>query len=311
MAASITFSQRLAAITYAAANKEFANNVWDNVQTMQILLSKPGFKVVRKWPDIITLNHDLKDNGQTQMVAEYGTYSVGNVETGFASQHTLKLMTNTHIRFSLEEQDSASSPEAVIDLVDYKTKSAKSAMNDNVNAQIFSTSVGANDFNSLDTIVGTATFGGINVTTYPNFVSTVDSNSAVLTPSKMETMITSVSFGSSPDLICTTPLLYNKYVADARNAIRFMNPGEGNLSFERIHYKGATMYWDRDIATGYMYFLTSKDLQWMVQKGRDMEVMDTQWEDRSFVFHTPVVLRAQLAPIARRTQGKYTALTAV
>lgn len=308
MAYTVTFDQRLAATTYAYLQTgEFANNAFDNNRTIDLLMAR-GVKETQSGT-FVTIPLGLKTNSDVAYLGEGDTYTIGMGDFGSAAKWTWALAM-VPIEYKLEEEGDNSGTEAIIRLVKAKLANAKASLTAAMNAKLFNTTGGSsNTPESLYTLIGTTTNGGISVSTFPNWVSTVDGTFGQITGKKIDGIIDSVTYDvGEPDLLIATQSIYQGYVDLNRTNLRFTQGDPANLGFQRVLHRNAVMSWDRDCTSGSVYAINSKTVKYVVNKGYDMVALPPKRSDAALKTHQEVVVRHQWVTNNRRSNGRLTAV---
>lgn len=310
---SVTLSaptaQRFAAIGFAHIEKMFANAAYDENRTLAAFLKK-GVKKLGNYPSYFGVRINLKATGQAQAIPEYGEFNVANVETADQAQHTLKTVVEPIVMSDMEMLDSSVGTDESIDLFDFKGNNAKSSIGAKINKMLLASSAATDEINSLEDLIGTGTFGGLAVTSYPNWSSQVTTAATILALLQFETKMNDCTWDAgSPDLICVDSTLYAKLVSFAQNGLEIRPSSSVDFGFDTLTYKGATIYWDRDITANHALFMNTKGLQLAVHKARDMFLRPVINTANALTFHQDVVWRGELIALNRRSQGKFSSIT--
>lgn len=137
--------------------------------------------------------------------------------------------------------------------------------------------------NGLQTFVAvsptTGTVGGIDRSAadnawWRNNSTTSAGSFAAAGLDKMRTMYNSCSQdgSASPDVIVTTQTVYEAYEKTGQSIQRTQNTKMLDLGFENFEYKGATLFYDSNCPSGYMYFLNTDFLKLRWQSGYELEI---------------------------------------
>jgi hypothetical protein len=159
--------------------------------------------------------------------------------------------------------------EAIIKLLNAKIMQAEMSLKSTLNAQLFGSAAGGNDFNGLGNIVGTQnnTVGGINSTTNTWWNPTQATNmAATLSLTNMADVYNRASKGSDvPDLIVTNTSLFEKYESLLTNNVRYQDVSKANAGFQNLMFKQTPIVFDLELAVDTsdapMYFLNTKYLK--------------------------------------------------
>ena len=265
-----------------AANADFNAILSTTLQNYQPTLVDNIFK------DLVLLNH-LNERGRVR-VEEGGTqiieplmYAVNDTVATYSGYDTIDLTPQdgisaaeydwkqmaASIAISGIEEAKNRGTEAIIKLLNAKIMQAEMSLKSTLNAQLFGSAAGGNDFNGLGNIVGTQnnTVGGINSTTNtwwnPTQATTM---AATLSLTNMADVYNRASKGSDvPDLIVTNTSLFEKYESLLTNNVRYQDVSKANAGFQNLMFKQTPIVFDLELAVDTtdapMYFLNTKYLK--------------------------------------------------
>jgi hypothetical protein len=265
-----------------AANADFNAILSTTLQNYQPTLVDNIFK------DLVLLNH-LNEKGRVR-VEEGGTqiieplmYAVNDTVATYSGYDTIDLTPQdgisaaeydwkqmaASIAISGIEEAKNRGTEAIIKLLNAKIMQAEMSLKSTLNAQLFGSAAGGNDFNGLGNIVGTQnnTVGGINSTTNtwwnPTQATTM---AATLSLNNMADVYNRASKGSDvPDLIVTNTSLFEKYESLLTNQVRYQDVSKANAGFQNLMFKQTPIVFDLELAVDTsdapMYFLNTKYLK--------------------------------------------------
>jgi hypothetical protein len=265
-----------------AANADFNAILSTTLQNYQPTLVDNIFK------DLVLLNH-LNEKGRVR-VEEGGTqiieplmYAVNDTVATYSGYDTIDLTPQdgisaaeydwkqmaASIAISGIEEAKNRGTEAIIKLLNAKIMQAEMSLKSTLNAQLFGSAAGGNDFNGLGNIVGTQnnTVGGINSTTNtwwnPTQATTM---AATLSLTNMADVYNRASKGSDvPDIIVTNTSLFEKYESLLTNQVRYQDVAKANAGFHNLMFKQTPIVFDLELAVDTsdapMYFLNTKYLK--------------------------------------------------
>ena len=265
-----------------AANADFNAILSTTLQNYQPTLVDNIFK------DLVLLNH-LNEKGRVR-VEEGGTqiieplmYAVNDTVATYSGYDTIDLTPQdgisaaeydwkqmaASIAISGREEAKNRGTEAIIKLLNAKIMQAEMSLKSTLNAQLFGSAAGGNDFNGLGNIVGTQnnTVGGINSTTNTWWNPTQATNmAATLSLANMADVYNRASKGSDvPDLIVTNTSLFEKYESLLTNNVRYQDVSKANAGFQNLMFKQTPIVFDLELAVDTsdapMYFLNTKYLK--------------------------------------------------
>jgi hypothetical protein len=265
-----------------AANADFNAILSTTLQNYQPTLVDNIFK------DLVLLNH-LNEKGRVR-VEEGGTqiieplmYAVNDTVATYSGYDTIDLTPQdgisaaeydwkqmaASIAISGIEEAKNRGTEAIIKLLNAKIMQAEMSLKSTLNAQLFGSAAGGNDFNGLGNIVGTQnnTVGGINSTTNTWWNPTQATNmAATLSLTNMADVYNRASKGSDvPDIIVTNTSLFEKYESLLTNQVRYQDVAKANAGFQNLMFKQTPIVFDLELAVDTsdapMYFLNTKYLK--------------------------------------------------
>lgn len=215
------------------------------------------------------------------------TTSVDDVIT--SSKWNWKQIAGTFSMSGLEEVKN-SGKNGIIKLYTAREANAIKSGHDELSRQLFQTTALAKEIDGAGTIITTAhtgTVGGITVssnTFWQNKINTdAGAGSTIDFASegrqRMARMFNACSSGEvgvdAPTLIVTDEATFNLYEEVMVDKLRY--PGEemfkiGDFSFTGFRFKGIPIFMDRGCTAGYMYFINSDYLRFVIRGGRNWKV---------------------------------------
>lgn len=206
---------------------------------------------------------------------------------------------------------------AMINLLSSKAKQAEMSLRDRMSVDSFAdgTGNGAKNLTGLAALVSsTITVGGISPTTYTWWVPTVTAAAgsfAATGVDKMRTMFNTITFGNDkPDFIITTQSVYEFYEKALQPQERFASNTVADAGFMNLTFKGVPIVFDRDCTSGYMYFLNSKYLSFVVHKDADFTTGPFVTPENQDVSTAMILFQGNLTTNNRRKLGVITGITA-
>jgi len=266
----------------ASPNADFNAILSTTLQNYQPTLVDNIFK------DLVLLNH-LNEKGRVR-VEEGGTqiieplmYAVNDTVATYSGYDTIDLTPQdgisaaeydwkqmaASIAISGIEEAKNRGTEAIIKLLNAKIMQAEMSLKSTLNAQLFGSASGGNDFNGLGNIVGTQnnSVGNINSTSNTWWNPTQATNmGATLSLANMADVYNRASKGSDvPDLIVTNTSLFEKYESLLTNNVRYQDVAKANAGFQNLMFKQTPIVFDLQLAVDTtdapMYFLNTKYLK--------------------------------------------------
>lgn len=186
---------------------------------------------------------------------------------------------------------SSSWPEAVIELVAFKTEEATQELADAIGTMIYSDGTGnsSKDLDGFQAGIKTSgTYGGLSLSTYTTLQATVDSstNLAGLTLVALDNMYAAISSGNNvPTHIFTTKAIFaklktllttstvavgNQFVQPNQVGAGMLIPGarqglSGNFGYTELYYNGMPIIADEECPTGHLYMININTWDLLVQ----------------------------------------------
>lgn len=210
----------------------------------------------------------------------------------------------------------------ILGLVTNEVKEAEMTAKDALSTMLYSTNVGAKDFNSLDQAIGTTnTYGGISPADLGDtgsgdggvWSSVVDTTGGALTLSRVKNLIGKATYDTEvPDLIMTTQTLYDALWALVQPSQRYLDPSSAlaRVGFSGIQIDKTQILVDRHIQAGYMYGINTNWMKLVCHKKKWMkwtgnkEMMDADGYVRQLLSKGNFICQA------RKFHFKATGLTA-
>jgi len=214
------------------------------------------------------------------------------------------------------EKRSNSGEAELIALLEAKAHQAEMSLRDTLSVDAFSdgTANGSKVLGGLQAIVSaTATIGGLSPTTFAWWQSTVTSSVGSFASngrSKMVTTFNTLSYGNDkPDFIITDQNVFEYYETATQGIERITNTKVGDIGFQNLTFKNVPVLFDRDCPSGYMYFLNSKYINFVVHKEADMTPGPFITPKDGDVSTSNILFQGNLTTNNRRMLGVMTGIT--
>jgi len=157
---------------------------------------------------------------------------------------------------------------AVLNLLESKMEVARLSLSDMFSEQLWGNGTGNNgkDITGIQAAVDDGTnvaiYGGINRGTYTWWKSQyLNAQNAVLSLGRINSMITRCTDGSErPDLIVTTPDLWDKLWELLQNQQRYEAVQVADTGFDKIKFRGIDVIFDRHCPDDTMWFFNTKHI---------------------------------------------------
>ncbi|MDE2015956.1 MAG: phage major capsid protein [Patescibacteria group bacterium] len=165
---------------------------------------------------------------------------------------------------------------ALLRLLEAKATQAEMSLKAVMSPDAFGDGTGNNSkaLTGLAAIVSTtATCGGLAPATFAWWKGNVTSSVGSFAANGINNMriaFNNVTFGNDkPDFLVTDQTTFQYYEAALQPAERFVNTKAADAGFQTLTFKGVPLFFDRDCTAGYMYFLNSKYLKFVVHRDAD------------------------------------------
>lgn len=223
------------------------------------------------------------------------------------------------ISISRIEERKNSGEGRILNLLEQKISQAEKSMIEEINRQLFQDGSGnfGLDLYGLLLLVeeGSAwsTVAGIDSnaeTWWRNYWKSTGSF-ATNGRADMRTAYNSTVRGSDHvDIIITTQTVFEYYEALLVQNERFTQKETGDGGFQQLLFKGATIFYDTYCTAGYMYFLNSKYIEWVVDKQTDLMTTEFIRPANQDAKVAQILLYANLTLSNRARQGVLTGIIA-
>jgi hypothetical protein len=262
--------------------------------------------------------------GTNSTVASFSGYDIIDTtpqEGISAAEYSWKQIAGSLSISGEEEFKNSGSKTKILSLLEAKLLQLEESMKLELNEQLFAdgTANGGKDITGLALAVedGTAwsTYGGIDSSLAANAfwrnqwlgsIGSFASNGH----DKMRTLFNSASRSSSkPTLIVTTQDVYEAYEKSLTVNERFTDTKMGDAGFINLLYKATPMVFDEDCQSGYIYFLNSDFLRFVVGKGRNFVNTPFQKPENQEAKVSQVILYGNLTCNMRARQAVGTGIT--
>lgn len=298
--------------------EKFVPTLEDNIFT-----SKPFLFALTHFGNVVTLDGGVKII-QPLMYAELGnqgSYSGGDVfltneDEGTTAAEFDWAQYYATIRLTNIELAKNSGSSAVLNIVSNEMMRAELSIAESLDEIFLSdgSGNGGKDFNGIEDLAGqnSTSVGGIDPSAAGNEWWQIDltTGSDVLDLAIMRDNYLTPSEGADFSTnIFTTQALYGAYDALLEQRQRFMDPTMANQGFEALLFHSTPVSFDRNIPTGYMYFLNFKYFTLYKLGANWFKMSDWLEPTNQDIRIKKILLYGQLAISNRRRQGLQTDLT--
>jgi hypothetical protein len=299
--------------------ENYQDTMEDNVFT-----SKPFLYALTNYGNVETLDGGVKIV-QPLMYAELGnqgSYSGGDTfltnedEGTTAAEFDWKQYYAT-IRMTNIEIAKNGGSSAVLNIVSQEIMRAEMSVSESLN-EIFlgdGSGNGGKDFNGIGNLIGqnATAVGGIDPSAAGNewWKSDITTGSTAISFDAMRPTYLTTSEGADfVTNIFTTQLLYGEYDSLFVDRQRFMDPDMADQGFEALLFHNTPVSFDRNIATGDMYFINFKYITLYKLGSTWFKMSDWVEPTNQDIRIKKILLYGQLAISNRKRQGKIEDLTA-
>lgn len=305
-------SERLSAFLSEIAESKPVDNYFTKVQTLEFFWGKKKVK-----------------NGGRQLIFPIGTGEGGNLgwgsdydvvpTTGSDNARTVgyayKSLRDSIVISKEELRETAGDSHKIFDLVDFKREKVLMAMKDKLNKHFYKASPGANEMESLATIVkATGSVGGVSNSDYSGWASSANTTVGDWATNGMAALRDAFSTlqdnKARPDAIFTTAAVYNAYEANIDVDVRYTDvPSRGNRGFKTLSFREVPLIYDADCTSGAMYIVDSDSIYLAVDSAGMMNPEPFQKQINAFVQVSLVEARLLLACTSRRSNYLLSGIT--
>jgi hypothetical protein len=206
---------------------------------------------------------------------------------------------------------------AMINLLQAKATQAEMSLKDRLSGDAYADGTGnaGKNLTGLAALISTtATVGSLSPTTFTWWqgnVTAAAGSFAATGIDKMRTTFNNITFGNDkPDSIFTDQSTFEYYEKSLQPQERFQGNSVADAGFMNITFKGIPVIFDRSCTAGYMYFLNSKYLSFVVHEDADFSTGPFITPENQDVSTAMILLQANLTTNNRRKLGVITGITA-
>lgn len=308
--------------TLANYRKQLIDNIFNDYPFLSYINGKLGVALRGK---------DIKrtvDGGES--IVEHVLYELNGTVKSYAGAETLDTTLQegmTIARFNWKqyavsvsitglEKRNNQGESGMINLLSAKTKQAELSLKDRMSTDCFGdgTGNGGKNITGLAALISTtATVGGLNPTTYAWWKSTVTSAGSFAAGGfdKMRTMFNTITYGNNkPDSIFTDQTSFEYYEKALQPQERFSSNKAADAGFMNLTFKNVPIMFDRSCTSGYMYFLNSQYLSFVVHRDADFTTGPFITPENQDVSTAMILFQGNLTTNNRRMLGVLTGITA-
>lgn len=272
--------------TIQSRSKTLADNVTQNNALLR-RLNKRGNVKTFSGGNVILQEMQYAENSTYQRYSGYDTLNTAASDVITAAQYDIKQAATAVVISGLEEIQN-SGPERMIDLIEARVSNAEATMQNNINADCYSTGTadGSKQIGGLQYLVadspGTGAVGGIDPATWSfwqniSFDATTDGG-APATSANMQSYMNRVWLQvvrgtDKPDLIIADNNYYRLYWESLQAIQRITSDDNAMAGFTSLKYMDADVVFDGgyggDAPTNHMYFLDTRYIFFRPYAGRN------------------------------------------
>ena len=320
MAASATAAfaaNQLDAIAFNTKLSEIHDQVYGNIPIIQRLYDKD--KVGYRAGSTIELPVNLTDPGGTAWMEMYDTIDTTPADTLRSAVWVMKKLRRAITISDDELTQAMSDPREIVSLVDARSAIEIDNIRNQLEASVFSdgSATSQKELQGLklavdDGTVGSINYGGLSRTTYTNWKGNIDTTSAAVSFSALETAFVNAVFGPwSPTVAVTTKARYATYAGLVAPSQRIADDKVGYSGFSSgISFNGIPVLHSGQVTASHWYFLCEDVIELIVQEDRDLKVGDFQEVINQDAYSKKIRWNGALIVKQPRANSKLTALAA-
>lgn len=206
---------------------------------------------------------------------------------------------------------------AMIALLTAKATQAEMSLKDRLSTDAYGdgTGNGGKNLTGLSALVSTtATVGGLAPATFTWWQANVTTGAGSFAATgidKMRTTFNNITFGNDkPDSIFTDQTTFEYYEKALQPQERFQGNSVADAGFMNLTFKGIPVIFDRSCTAGYMYFLNSKYLSFVVHRDADFSTGPFITPENQDVSTAMILMQGNITTNNRRKLGVIRGFTA-
>jgi hypothetical protein len=224
--------------------------------------------------------------------AHNATIPLNTTESISASEWNIRVISGAVVLPTLHVAMNSGSKERLLDFANAKKLEAEVTMAEVINDQLWNTSVGANDADSIPRLISETPsadtdVGGISSTAetwwrnYSHDTTVTAFNTASAGLIAIDTSLEQARFGiMSPNLFITTKTITTLYMVGLTSNVRYTRLDVGATGFDALAYgTGIPLVNDDDCPAGNFYGINTRTLLFQVLKQGDMQSTPFQFAD--------------------------------
>lgn len=306
--------------------QNLAPEIFDNVIANNALLSvlkKSGNIKIRSGGRSFTHALMFRENDTFQARGKLDPIDLTVQDNISRAEYAIKILDGSIAIPDLDLAMNAGDKEKLIDLTEEKKMECETTMANLLGRQLFNTSVGANDFDSIPRLISTTPssdtdVGGIDSSAsgqtywrnYTNTTGTAAFNTSLAGISAMNTaLINTVKGRQGPRIIVTTPAVFTLYQLALTTNARYTSMETGDAGFRTLEFTTLPVYFDDNCPTGRMYFIDTDALMLQVLAQGNFKNTPFEMSRNQLLQSSLYYLYANITCGSRRTQGQISNIT--
>lgn len=316
---STTFTE-LVSTTFRKHSKEVKDNISRN-NALYAYITRRGNVRIEDGGLSIAQPLDYNSNGTYQRYSGYDLLNIQQSDVITAAEYDWRQIA-LNVVASGRELRINSGASRIVDLAKARIKNAMRTFKNNFSYDLYGDGTLSNQINGLQALVsdaGTGTVGGIDSSSWPFWLSTVQSAAApiqgggAVTPSAttiegglmLPLWLNQVRGDDKPDLIVASNDYFSFFESSQVSLKRYTNTSDGDAGFTSLKYKSANVIFDggSGIPAAHMYFLNTEYLYLVVHRDANLSVQDDMTPINQDSVVIPILWMGNLVCSNRRLQA--------
>ena len=264
----------------------------------------------------VSYSQNFGENDTVGFRTKSSVISLADQDTALPVTYAYAAMSGSIVIFKDDLADNSGNAHKVFDLLAHRRENVLMTMSKLANETMYAESPGAQEPESLFTIVrATGSVGELDASAQSTWAATVDTTGGTFSSVGMDQLrtlrTTLIENKGRPDVNFTSAALYNAFEANADVDVRYTGDPEGQASrgFTSLTYARMPIIFDGDCAADDWYMVDSDTIFMCVQNQAKMEPEPFMKSQDQFSQSSLVDLRYHLACTSRRANGKLEGLS--
>lgn len=253
-------------------------------------------------------------NSSFASISKMGTIDLPTTDPISASDWDIKVLAGSIVLPDLDVAMNSGSKEKLLDYANAKKLEAETSMSELLGDQVFASSPGANDFDSIPKIIeedpstSTVEPGGISGSVYSwwrnySYDTTVTGfNSASAGINAIDTSVNNATKGiMGPKLIVTTSSIFTLYMIGLSSQARYTSMESGDAAFRELMYGTMPFIIDDNCPSGNLYGIDTDSIRMQVLAQGDFKQTPFRFAEQQLAQSALFYLYANLTCGSRRT----------